>query len=113
VEKQKKLTIYGIYSPPKNQNLSLNNLEISPRTIVVGDFNAASPSWGYNYISEAGKVVEDLLNTNNTELLYNSTDIPTFLHYTGATTNPDLAVITSNLVHQTSREVIEDPGCGH
>jgi hypothetical protein len=57
--------------------------------------------------------VEDLLNTNNIELLYNSTDIPTFLHYIGATINPDLAMITSNLVHQTSREVIKDPGCGH
>jgi hypothetical protein len=52
----KKLKIYGLYSPPRNKNLYLEKVEIQQNTIIIGDFNAASPKWGYNYYNEAGKI---------------------------------------------------------
>jgi exonuclease III len=48
-KENKKFTIYSIYSPPGNKNLCLDTLDIISATVVIGDFNAASPYWGYNY----------------------------------------------------------------
>jgi hypothetical protein len=45
-KENKKFTIYGIYSPPGNKNLYLDTLDITSATVVIGEFNAASPSWG-------------------------------------------------------------------
>jgi hypothetical protein len=35
------------------------------------------------------------------------------LHYSGSTTNPDLAIVSTDLKDSTDKEVIEDPGSGH
>jgi len=47
------------------------------------------------------------------ELIYNKRDTPTFIHPTGANTNPDLLIVSSNIAEYTHRKVIEDPGSGH
>jgi hypothetical protein len=47
------------------------------------------------------------------ELVYKRTDTPTFLHYSGSTTNPNFALVSVNLKDSTDKEVIEDPGSGH
>jgi endonuclease/exonuclease/phosphatase family metal-dependent hydrolase len=38
-------------------------------TVTVGDFNAASPNWGYTYKNATGKAVEEFLAAN-TENFY-------------------------------------------
>jgi len=58
-KENKKFTIYGIYSLPGNKNLCLDTLDITSATVVIGDFNAASPDWGYNYYNHAGRTVEE------------------------------------------------------
>jgi hypothetical protein len=102
-----------IAPPPRNKNINLEKIKIQQNTIIIGDFNAASPKWGYNYYNEAGKIVEEYLNSNNVELVYKRTDTPTFLHYSGSTTNPDLALVSADLKDSTDKEVIEDPRSGH
>jgi hypothetical protein len=91
-KEDKKFTIYGIYSPTGNKNLHLDTLIITSATVVIGDFNAASPSWGYNYYNHAGRIVEEFLNSQKVQLLCNPADKKTFLHYSNSTTNPDLQI---------------------
>ena len=109
----KNLTIYGIYSPPNNTSLNLDILNITNNTIILGDLNGASPTWGYGYTNAVGAKIEDFINSNSIELVYNKDDPATFIHYTGNSTNPDLVMVSSQLMDKTKREVIEDAGSGH
>ena len=105
--------IFSVYNPPNNKpNLDFLPLTTS-KTIVVGDFNAHSQKWGYNDQNSAGLAIQDLLNTTNLELIYNSMDTPTYLHYNGSKTNPDLLMVSSDISSNTSRKVRDDPGSGH
>ncbi|GFT69491.1 uncharacterized protein LOC103523941 [Trichonephila clavipes] len=56
--------------------------------------------------------MEDLLIADQMELLYNDSDIPTYLHYNGNGTNPDLTLASADIA-DVEREVIYDPGSGH
>jgi hypothetical protein len=49
--------IYGRYSPPNNKGLNLDILDLTNNTVIVGDFNAASPNCGYTYNNTPGKAV--------------------------------------------------------
>ncbi|GFW71054.1 probable RNA-directed DNA polymerase from transposon BS [Trichonephila clavipes] len=57
--------------------------------------------------------MEDLLIADQMELLYNDSDIPTYLHYNGNGTNPDLTLASADIADDVEREVICDPGSGH
>jgi len=59
--------------------------------------NAASPSWGYNYHNHAGRTVVEFLNSQKLKFLYHPEDQKTFLHYSSSTTNPDLAMVSSDI----------------
>ncbi|GFV31704.1 putative RNA-directed DNA polymerase from transposon X-element [Trichonephila clavipes] len=54
--------------------------------------------------------MEDLLIADQMELLYNDSDIPTYLHYNGNGTNPDLTLASADIADDVEREVIYDPG---
>jgi hypothetical protein len=41
--------MYGVYSPPNNKNMNLDFLNVTNNTIIVGDFHAASATWGCSY----------------------------------------------------------------
>jgi len=91
----------------------LDTLDITPATVVIGDFNAASPSWGYNYYNHAGRTIEEFLNSQKLELLYNPEDKKTFLHYSGSTTSPDLTMVSSDIYENSQKAVLEDLGSSH
>ncbi|GFU45968.1 probable RNA-directed DNA polymerase from transposon BS [Trichonephila clavipes] len=57
--------------------------------------------------------MEDLLIADQMELLYDDSDIPTYLHYNGNSTNPDLTLVSADIADDVEREVICDPGSGH
>ncbi|GFX49464.1 uncharacterized protein LOC103523941 [Trichonephila clavipes] len=57
--------------------------------------------------------MEDLLIADQMELLYNDSDIPTYLHYNGNGTNPNLTLTSADIADDIEREVICDPGSGH
>lgn len=88
----------------------LSQLNLSRRSILIGDFNAHSSRWGYQDSNAAGKEVEDLLNSNPIDLIFNERDPCTYIHYNGTGSNPDLLCVATDLTSHTHREVIEDPG---
>jgi hypothetical protein len=105
-------TIYAVYSSPNNQP-DFTSLNVTTKTIVIGDSNAHSTKWGYKDTNTAGKEMEDLLNTSTLELIYNNTDPPTYLHYNGVQTTPDLSLVSSDISANTKRTILDDPGSGH
>ncbi|KAI5725988.1 hypothetical protein M8J77_022473 [Diaphorina citri] len=104
--------IYSCYNPPKNSP-DLTSIKTDPKTIIIGDFNAHSKSWGYKDQDCAGKILEDFVNTNPIEVIYKPTDTPTFLYHNGSCTNPDLLLVSSDIADYTTRRVLDDPGSGH
>jgi hypothetical protein len=100
--------IYGVYSPPKNNNLNLDILNTMNDTVIVGDINAASTTWGYSYQNHPGKINEEYLNSKSLTLLYYPGESKTLIHYSESTTNPDL-VIADNF----KWIMIGDPGSGY
>jgi len=62
-------TIYAIYCPPNNKP-DFTSLHITSKTVMIGDFNAHNPKWGYKNTNAAGKEMEDIFNTSILELIY-------------------------------------------
>ncbi|GFV70300.1 hypothetical protein TNCV_4540821 [Trichonephila clavipes] len=112
-KRKRHFKVYGCYSPPGNTKLDFSLLTFTSKTILCGDFNAHSKRWNYSDLNSAGKVMEDLLIADQMELLYNDSDIPTYLHYNGNGTNPDLTLASADIADDVEREVICDPGSGH
>ena len=79
---QNHFKIYAVYNPPQNKP-SFDCLNISHKTILIGDFNAHSIKWGYISNNAAGKEIEELLNSTELELIYKHGDPATYLHYNG------------------------------
>jgi len=96
-------------------NFKLHHLgpNVPPIHHSGNNFNATSPSWGYNYYNHAGRTVEEFLNSQKLELLYNPEDKKTFLHYSGSTTNPDLTMVSSDIYENSQKAVLEDLGSSH
>ena len=70
--------ITNIYSP-NDQNLNLETLQTQEdRHLIVGDFNAHSPSWGYISMDTRGDEIEDWMAERNLILINNPEDPPTF-----------------------------------
>lgn len=104
--------IYGVYNPPNNTPETLS-FDTTKKCILIGDFNAHFPEIGYTDINGAGKEIRDYILSHNVELIYNSQDTPTYLHYNGSTTNPDLLIATTDISSRITRTVKNDPGSGH
>ena len=113
MERKQEIDYIWYIQPPGNKNLCLDTLDITSATVVIADFNAASPYWGYNYYNHVGRTVEEYLNSQKLELLYNPEDKKTFLHYSGSTTNPDLAMVSSDIYETSQKVVLEDLGSHH
>jgi hypothetical protein len=111
VWKNENIKVFGIYNPPQN-NPTLSLLDVTKRTLVVGNFNAHFHDVGYKNINEAGKTMDNFISANTVELLYEKEDPTTYLHYSGSTTSPDLT-LASDIAALASRNIIHDPGCGH
>ncbi|KAJ4427120.1 hypothetical protein ANN_24736 [Periplaneta americana] len=105
-------SIYFVYNPPNNSP-DLNIFDISHKTIIMGDFNAHSKLWGYRNQNTAGKAMEDWLNTNELELVFNRDQEATYMHHTGSTFNPDLLLVASNIAERTHCEIYESLGSDH
>ena len=71
-------------------------LNITNKSILIGDFNADSPTWGYSDINAAGREIKNLLHTKPVELIFKKDDPGTFLHYNGYMTSPDLLIVSSD-----------------
>ena len=109
----RKFYIYNIYNPPGNSlhlPYQLENSEFE-NSIVAGDFNGHSPSWGYNDSNPTGKTVEEICNSTNLFLIQDETTTPTLLHRVHKTlSRPDLTLLSSDLINRYTSEVAEGIG---
>ena len=104
--KEKQNTFHNIWDiQPPNNNPTLDQINITNKTIIVDDFNAHFRTTGYNDLNIAGKTIEDFRASNNIELVYKWTDSLTFLYYNGISTNPDLTIVSSDLSDGNIREI--------
>nr|CDS26585.1 hypothetical protein HmN_000148200 [Hymenolepis microstoma] len=109
---QSHFKIYAVYNPPQNRpNFDL--LNISYKTVVLGDFNAHSTRWGYKNRNTAWKAIEDIFNNSPLELIYSDEDPATYLHYNETRTTPDLFLVSNDICELTQRKIIDYPGSGH
>ena len=101
-----KITIFNYYCPQDRQ-MKLTNMVIQEsNTLVTGDFNSHSTSWGYETSDRRGEEVEDWQIDNNLLLLNDPDDPPTFYSRRWMTTStPDLAFATGDIACKTTREV--------
>ena len=109
---KERFRIYFIYNPPNNK-LDLNSIVITQKTIVVGDFNGHSQTWGYENSNEIGNTIEDWIISNELELIFDSKQTGTYMHHNGKTFNPDLLMVSSNIANKTQRLVKDSLGSDH
>ena len=72
-----KYQIYNVYHPP-GSTLQLQNTfteSVFQKTVIAGDFNSHSPTWGYKDLDSNGKVVEELVHSTNLLLAQNQTKV--------------------------------------
>ena len=110
-----KFTIYNIYNPPKNHcNFSYLTETIYHKTIVAGDFNGSSPQWGYTRHNNSGKAIEELCESTNLTVLQDEHSTPTLFHRAHKTLHrPDLTILSSDLLHNHTVDVLDDIGSDH
>ena len=112
--RKKELTIFNTYWPPGSKNDLPFQESLYTRTIIAGDLNAHSPTWGYSNLDGKGKQVEALCNGSNMVLMQNSQSEATLLHRgTGTTSRPDLTMISADIVDNSHVKVMEDIGSDH
>ncbi|GFR23386.1 hypothetical protein TNCT_167361 [Trichonephila clavata] len=96
-EWKKHFKTYGCYSATGNTKLGFRLLTIAIKAILCGDFSAHSQLWNYEGTNSAELVMEDLLNSDKLEILYNVSAIPIYLHYNGSGTNPNLTFASADI----------------
>ena len=108
-----KYTIYNVYNPPEiTMNLipHFGNTQYS-KTIIAGDFNGRSPSWGYRSRNATGKFIETFCNTTNLFRIQDNDTTPTHFHRAHKTLNrPDLTLISADLIPKIKTEVKDGIG---
>ena len=84
--------------PSRTQTVYSGPAEHRQCTVIVGDFNSHSPSWGYPSINAKGEEVEHWIVSNRLVLINTPTDPPTFNSRVWKTTStPDIAIATDNI----------------
>lgn len=100
---QTKLTVCNIYLP-NHRDFSLPNIEkiiqqLPNSSILVGDFNSHSETWGSQKTDHRGKIIEELLMQDNLILLNNGE--PTRINPSnGRPSSIDLSIANTSLSHK-------------
>ena len=106
----RKFVIYNVYNHPGTNFIippTLNENDYQ-NTVIVGDFNGHSPSWGYDSYNETGRNIEELANTSNLFIVQDSNSPATLLHRAHKTlSRPDLSLLSSDLSENYQSEVTE------
>ena len=108
-----KYEVYNLYNPPRNQMNLVPHFDDThfSKTIIAGDFNGRSPSWGYNDQNPTGNFIETFCNTTNLFRMQDSDTPPTHFHRVHKTMNrPDLTLVSADLMAKTTAEVKDGIG---
>ena len=107
---KKEIIVQNIYCP-SDRDIETNYFASSENSIIMGDFNSHSPSWGYDSMDNRGEIIEDWLIENNFILLNKPDDDPTFWSRAWKkTSTPDLCFASENLQKLSSRTVSDQLG---
>lgn len=105
---------FSVYNPPNNKtNLDFTN--VNRRTIVIGDFNAHSQKWGYrdrNLVCVCGGM---LLRIFYVQIIWSLCLINKMnsLFYSAASSNPELLMVSTDILDTTPRIVMENCDSDH
>lgn len=98
---QKTITVCSVYLPHiRTQYQDLDNLitQLHPPYLILGDFNARSPSWGAQTTDGRGRIIEQLITNHNISILNNNQ--PTHYHKQNGTYSIiDLSICSSDLIN--------------
>lgn len=97
------LTICSIYIPPTDM-LRLEELtslisSLPSPILLLGDFNAHSPSWGGHYINQHGKIIEECIDILNLTILNTKPTHLNAAHHTWTTI--DLVISSASIANST------------
>ena len=112
--KSRKLQIINFYAPPSRiySRTDLEKILSHRNSIICGDINAYSPNFGAQYSDARGKIVEDIILTN--DLVSLNTGEGTHLTRSGKSTPIDISLVSSNLACRSSWKVLpENLGSDH
>lgn len=103
--------ICNIYLPPNLvvRTNDLNNIlrQIPGDYLLIGDFNAHTQMWGSNHIDARGQIIENLIVSNNLNLMNNNQ--PTHFNISNGTTSIiDLTICSPRINIYFEFEVIAD-----
>jgi len=107
----KVITICSLYIPPTS-NCDLNALDnllhqLSSPVLMLGDYNAHSPIWGWRNQDHRGRLIEDFIANNNLYLLTDTSH--TYLHpATGSSSAIDLSLCSASITPQFTWAVHDD-----
>ena len=109
-----KYTLFNVYCPPgSTAGIPLQETTYR-RSIIAGDFNAQTPSLGYDNFNKRGKDLEDLCNSTNLILEQDMESKPTLLHKVHKTTGrPDLTLVSADIYEETTIQVLDSIGSDH
>ena len=94
------ITVCSLYLPP-DLNFNISDVQIlidqlPAPFILLGDFNAHNPLWGGQILDNKGKIIEDLLDSNNI-MLFNDGTMTFHNIATNQFSALDLSICSSNI----------------
>ena len=103
------LDILSVYKPPLADFVWPPELNLQGKaSLIIGDFNSHSSTWGYHDTNSNGEKVEEWALNNNLGLLYNSKDKPTFHSARWKRGyNPDLAFVSADHLASFERHILD------
>ena len=112
--KSRKLQIINFYASPRRiySRTDLEKILSHRNSIICGDINAYSPNFAAQYSDTKGKIVEDIILTN--DLVSLNTGEGTHLTRSGKSTPIDISLVSPNLACRSSWKVLpENLGSDH
>ena len=107
---EKEILVMNVYCP-SDREIETSNFPNKENTIILGDFNSHSPSWGYDTIDNRGEIIEDWLIENKFILINKPDDEHTFWSRAWkSSSTPDLAFASENIQKVSSRTVCDQLG---
>jgi hypothetical protein len=103
------LNVINFYSSP-SQALPvafLKNIVQLSNLMLLGDFNAHHPAWGYKHENDSGDAFCKLID--DTDLVMLNVKIPTHVTYTGETGVLDLSILSTVLALHAKYERLSEP----
>lgn len=103
------INLINVYAPPLLglPGKFLEGIVNLPSLVLVGDFNAHHPSWGYSTADASGTALANILEPTDLVILNNK--IPTLFTYTGHYGVLDLSILSPSLALRASYERLNDP----